>query len=366
MNNMIHDKKELALPLVGLILVASLIALLLYPVVSASPKDLALAVLSLDKGAETPQGKMNIGEEMVENLVSVTNEDMPVVWTDIDSQSALDGAMENGEFYAAITIPSDFTAANVAAMMGQGEPASLKVQINQGKNPAIAQTIEMMLQQVLSANGASVTIEYVNPVSEDMGTGSTALQISYMLTILISIVCSILLFRALRVDKASGVKQRGVLVCIQVIYAAVLSLCIGWFVAFFLSSIAGLAVPFGELMLFAVIASFSLLLLILGFFAWHLAAGALALVTIIVCGLTTALLPYELLPEFWQNWLYPWVPERFVSEGLHQVLYLGSSAINDSSMVLLGIGSLGLALMLCSLAKGKKKAGDVQKAETPS
>ncbi|MGI6104597.1 MAG: YhgE/Pip domain-containing protein [Raoultibacter sp.] len=345
------EKKKLVIPLVVLIVVSCLVALIIYPVVSASPKDISLAVLSLDEGAQAPQGEVNAGEMAVAHITSAAEDDSPVAWTEFDSQKDLDDAFAANEIYAAIVLPADFTSSSMAAQMGLGEQSVPKVIIDQGKNPAIAETIETMLAQMLSEQNMNVEIEYVNQVDEGLGSGIMAQQMSYLLTILITIVCSIVLFVASRPAPHASKKDRVVGILIQLSYAALLSLGIGWFVSFFMTAFAELAIPFVEIMLFIWLASFALMMLFLCFFNLHFALGALALVTIVVCGITTALIPFELLPEFWQSWLYPWIPERFVADGLAQILYRGAEVWNSSSMMLAGIAAGGAALSFLSLLK---------------
>lgn len=92
-------------------------------------------------------------------------------------------------------------------------------------------------------------------------------------------------------------------------------------------------------------------MLFIAFFNWHIALGIIVLAVVVVCGLTAALLPYELLPAFWQDWLYPWVPQRFVADGLRQVLYEGAEAWNNAGATLFGIAVAGTAVSLLSLVK---------------
>lgn len=351
MGHGLQGRKLLVLPFVGMIVVATLIALVVYPVVSASPKDLPLAIVSLDRSVQTPQGTMNIGAKMADTISSAGGDESPIAWTRIDNTQELDERMASNEFYAAIIIPEDFTASSMAAQRGSGVQSPLTVEINQGKNPMIADTVETMLGSMVASNGVAVEIEYYHAVPEGMGAGNIAQQISYMLAMIITIVCSILLFRATKPEKGATRKERAIACVIQIVYAAILAFCIGWFASFFMTSIVGIELSFVETMLFLFLASFGLIMLFIAFFNWHIALGAIVLAVVVVCGLTTALLPYELLPAFWRDWLYPWVPQRFVADGLRQVLYEGAGGWNSAGATLFGIAVAGMAVSLLSLLK---------------
>ena len=69
----------------------------------------------------------------------------------------------------------------------------------------------------------------------------------------------------------------------------------------------------------------------------------------------TGTFPFEALPAFWQDWVYPWAPQRFMSEGIRAILYLDAGAWNAGSLPLLIVGAVG-AMLTCiaALVPGKK------------
>ena len=72
-----------------------------------------------------------------------------------------------------------------------------------------------------------------------------------------------------------------------------------------------------------------------------------------------------MLPDFFVNFIRPWVPIRFASEGLREIFYFGSGFYTGQSFnIILGIGLAGLAMYILSIFKPvrpKKKEAD-QKA----
>ncbi|WP_311080822.1 hypothetical protein [Paenibacillus polymyxa] len=62
--------------------------------------------------------------------------------------------------------------------------------------------------------------------------------------------------------------------------------------------------------------------------------------------------PQEMLPSFFVNFIRPWVPIRFASEGLREIFYFGSGFYTGQSFnTVLGIGIAGLVIFLLSIFK---------------
>lgn len=53
---------------------------------------------------------------------------------------------------------------------------------------------------------------------------------------------------------------------------------------------------------------------------------------ILLLGMTSAYLPFEALPVFWQDWVAPWVPELYMGNGLREVVFAGGSAWNAGTV----------------------------------
>lgn len=108
------QRAKYALPLVAIIAISCLMALMFYPMMNAQIRQLPVVILSLDEGATTAQGEVNVGETMVKKLTDAASasdaDEQPMVWTKVGSQDELDKAFADHDYYAAITIPKDFTA----------------------------------------------------------------------------------------------------------------------------------------------------------------------------------------------------------------------------------------------------------------
>lgn len=77
-------KAKYVVPLLIGIVAACVMSVMFYPMANMEMKGLPFAVLSLDEGVETPQGDMNVGDTLVENITSATaaedGEESPIAW----------------------------------------------------------------------------------------------------------------------------------------------------------------------------------------------------------------------------------------------------------------------------------------------
>ncbi|MCD8199876.1 MAG: hypothetical protein LUD25_02810 [Coriobacteriaceae bacterium] len=86
------------------------------------------------------------------------------------------------------------------------------------------------------------------------------------------------------------------------------------------------------------------MLLYIGAINISMALGAVIMIVFMAFGMMTGNLPYEMLPTFWQDWIYPWAPQHYISEGIRSVIYLGDGAWNRASLPLLIYGLAGIVL----------------------
>lgn len=97
--------------------------------------NIAVAVVNNDKGAELLSQKINAGEQIVSNLKQ--NDQMG--WTFV-SQSEAEKGVENGDYYASVTIPEDFSENLTGIFNGEFTRPEIIYTVNEKKN-AIAPKI---------------------------------------------------------------------------------------------------------------------------------------------------------------------------------------------------------------------------------
>lgn len=103
-------------PVAAAVLAVLISTVLLLPMMKMNPREIPVAVLSLDKGVTVSGEQINAGEALTDALIDSQGEDdSPLVaWTVMDSQEDLDAAMLEGDYYAAIVIPADFSESQAA------------------------------------------------------------------------------------------------------------------------------------------------------------------------------------------------------------------------------------------------------------
>ncbi len=385
-------KKRYALPFVVFLVVASVMSMVVYPMVTAEPRNLPLGILSLDEGVETPQGTVNAGEVIVAQVTETeaSNADgvQAVAWSTYETRKALDEAIANEELYAAIVIPSDFSASQVQAKMAEaqalaaqaaqiaaaqaaaantGTPTSpqeapptlpqneqpttdtpeispLSVIIDEGKNPMAASTVETMLTTMLAQQNLPYTVERINEVNIGGGTLNMAQQFTVIPAFIMTMICSVALYVLTRAPKTTSRRERWSVVGIQ----AALAVCLSWLIGFGTTAIletGGLSIPSLDTGLFLWLASFCLMLLFVGCLDIATPLGAVIILVCFAGGMACGNLPYELLPTFYQDWLYPWVPQHFIGEGVRQIFYTGATVMNPAAASLAWFGVIGAAAL---------------------
>ena len=126
-------KRKFAVPLLVAVIIACVMSVMFYPMANMEMKGLPFAMLSLDEGVEGPQGTVNAGDALIENVTAAADAgdgESPIAWTQVGSQEELDEALENGEFYGALIVPEGFSAGQMAA-----KQAAVQAALGAGPSP---------------------------------------------------------------------------------------------------------------------------------------------------------------------------------------------------------------------------------------
>ena len=345
--------RRYGLPVLVVLLVACIFSLLFYPMTHMHPRGLQFAVLSLDEGMSTPAGDVNAGDGVVEAMVGQSDDpDATITWTPVDSQEALDAALADNEYYGAVIIPADFTARQAAAQTtGEGQP-SLQVRLDNAKSPLVTNLMRTQIASVFEQMGVGTDIEVIHAGPSTAATNmiGTMLsqQLSVMPTVLFSLICSALLSLLVVPVRGLGRASRLPALGKQLGGIAVLSLLVGAVVWCMLRLIADVDVSAAALG-FLWMSAAALMLVFTSAFDIHPALGALVAIGVFALGTSCGILPLEVLPAFWQDWVYGWVPQRFIGEGMRQIVYMGTGVWNRAGLPLVLTGCAGLVLAALSM-----------------
>lgn len=352
------------LPALVVVLMGCVMALMFYPIIHMSPKDLTFAVLSLDEGATTPQGAVNAGATLAQQLVNAptpAGATSPIKWHLVQTQAELDKAIANNEYYGALTIPAGFTQAQALAQAGQGEPPRVAVVLDNAKSPLMATQLQASMGALFGQLGIGADVSVIHGAAAAPSASPLAGMMSQQLgvtpLIIMSLLGSILLFNIFPKKRAGSTEERFGVLGRQLAYAAVVSLLAGLTSVVLLNGLVGAGAPFWTTTVFLWFACFCVMALFLGAFNVALPVGGLAVLGVLSFGMMTSVLTAEVLPAFWANWIYPWVPQPAVAGGLRDILYMGAGLMPRGSGSLLILGVIGLALLaVAGIIPNRKRA----------
>ena len=425
-------------PLIAIVAVSCLMALMFYPMMNANIKEVPVAILSLDEGAQTAQGTTNIGGTLVDKMTSASSdskdsdETQAISWHKVDNRQQLDEGFDNHEYYAAIVIPKDFTAkqvaikqaeakasiesaAKLAQIMSQaqtqaqsqgltGDAAQTFVQaamqkalaeqqaasgtsagadasasaadskdaptveltIDNAKSPMLANLLKQSLSAMLEKTGATVKTTTLNegdvktnsslPTATMMGQ-NVLIMPTYMLSMVVALLCVMTIGR----KSYDSRTQRWSVFGVQLGAGLVWSLCVALGVDCIFAML-GSGWLSGSMVLFLWLASFALMTVFMGLMNISRPLGVVCAVLGLGLGMTSGLFPYELLPDFWRDWIYGWAPQRFIGDGVRAVLYRGEGWWNAGSEPMLIILCIGLVVFVCAgllpIGRHAAKVGD--------
>ena len=326
-----------------------------------------------------------------------------LLWSVLESEESAESAFANHNYYALIVIPKDFIlsqigsrldafmenaseAASTGGLQSAGslqenaqfmgviaqlkqqaaevEDGSLKVFIDNAKSPLIATQLNSVMNTLFTQKGISAEISVENDGGYEVDVSSPMSSIISQQLVIIpavigGLICAILISRVFRIDNLSKTKETAQTIGKQLVVALICSLLVALCAWVLVSAICGIELPFTNSILFVWLSTFCFIVLLLGFLDIALPLGVLVAITILVLGNMLGVLPYEVLQPFWQDFVYPWVPQRFFGDGVRAVMYLGEGAINSATVPLLIAGGIGVLLMLIKLGiSGKSKTSE--------
>lgn len=343
------------LPVLVVVIVALGMSVLFYPLLRMSPKDLPFAVLSLDDGATTPQGTVNAGAVLAQQLVNAAGAGTagPIKWYPVLTAGELAAAVERNEYYGALTIPADFTQAQAAAQAGEGGLPRVEVMLDNARSPLMTTQLQPVMAAMFGQLGIAADVRVVHAGTASSASaspiaGMMSQQVGITPLVIMSLLGALLLTRIFPKAGAQARGQRFRVFADQLAYAVGLSLVAALASVWLLNGLVGAGAPFLTTTVFLWFASFCILSLFLGAFDLAVPVGGIAVIGVVLCGMMTAVLTPEVVPQFWALWIFPWVPQPAIATGLRDILFMGAGLMPRGSGGLLTLGLVGLALMFAA------------------
>ena len=138
-------KRIFAAPFIVVIVIGCIFCLVIAPITKLDPRDLPFAIVSQDEGITTPAGSINVGDMIVEKIISDENdESSTIAWTKLNADSDVEDVMKSGDYFAAIVIPKDFSQKMMAARAGAAGVAGATAAAVPNAAPVVIATPESL------------------------------------------------------------------------------------------------------------------------------------------------------------------------------------------------------------------------------
>lgn len=364
---------------IAVILIIALFSVNLFAQGDPQVKNLPVALIINDEGAHvdtvtdavTKMGKGIDGKE-------------PTMDFTIEKEEDIEALFDDKKYYAALVIPEGYNAA-VENALENNEAASLGLYLNQGFNmtgsnyakTALTALVNQVSQsystsliteigdEKIDAASASVVVSPIilkekifNPITASTANGSapTLMAVPAWVGALIGGFIVFLALSNILKSEMLTRKQALRLMGGQVLFGLIIALFSG-FTVVTLASIAGINMPsFWLVGFFISFAAFCFYLLVSAITAWIGKPAITLFMVVMLLGMGVLMTPQEMLPAFFVDFIRPWVPIRFASEGLREIFYFDSGFYTGASFnTILGIGIAGLIILALSIFKPLRK-----------
>ena len=358
-------------------------SLTLFPTVQPQPKNLPIAIVNEDQGVEIPnQPKMNMGQTIVDNMKN--SEIRGRTGSEVGrskNKEAVQKGLNNKEYYAALVIPKEFSAKQASLRTPQPSSPEIEIYINQGMNTAASTMAGQILQAIvdnmnntvrtqilegLKAKGATVTtdqaeklvtpivknVKNVNEVGKNSANGNSPISLFQPLWIA-SLASAAIIFIAISKMPVSSRKENFLLKVKQIVTGAIATLVIGFGLTWIADGMVGLNISnFTDTALFLSITSFSFFLMISAVLSLVGLKGIGLFALLLFFGAPLLSLAPEMLSPFYQDWVYSWLPMKFMIEGLREIFFFGKGlSWNTPVTVLVWIGIVSMVTILATALK---------------
>lgn len=355
----------------GVAFIAVLVLLLVFvstqiPGAHSTPNKLPVGLVVADQG---PMGQIFV--EMIQKTTEETG-NKTFEWVLLNSEEEMNEQFENQGLYGALLIPNDFSQKYATFQTAEPSAAELKIYINKGKNANVATVVTQALTTMVSNMNANVSTQlfekieqanipltvlqakvFATPISSEMvivhetGKLSNATLSFFQPIWIASIVSAILLWFAGRNRQFTSVAEQLKFRGLQALTAIVLGLFTGYLLTWYTTWMLDFEfASFNSVALFLAIVCAAFILLILAVTSWIGFAGVPIFVLLMFFGLPLLQLVPEMMPSFYADWIYPWLPFRFMADGLREILFFSGETWNTGAITLCWFAVVSIIILL--------------------
>ncbi|MED4228945.1 YhgE/Pip domain-containing protein [Neobacillus cucumis] len=383
---MFKNKLFLVSPIIAFAVIF-IFSLTLFPSVQPQPKNLPIAIVNEDQGVQIPNQLMiNMGQTIVEmiqkNSKTSIDKDPAVKWVEVKTAEEVQKGMDNQKYYAALVIPKDFSAKQQASLRTLApDSPEVQIYINQGMNTAASSVAGQVLNGVVDSmnnnvrtqlfqgfekQGATLTakqaaslampitkkVTNVNEIGTNSANGNSPVSLFQPLWIG-SLASAAIIFLAVSKLTITNRKEYLTAKIAQILMGAIVALVVGFGLTWLAGDMVELHIPqFTNTALFLSVTSFSFFLMISAVLSW-LGFRSIALFALLLFfGAPLLSMAPEMMTPFYRDWIYSWLPMRFMIQGLRELFFFGKELTWSSSVsTLVWIGVVSIVFLLASALK---------------
>ncbi|ETI69063.1 YhgE/Pip domain-containing protein [Neobacillus vireti] len=382
---MFKNKLLIVSPIIALAVIF-IFSLTLFPSVQPQPKNLPIAIVNEDVGVEIPnQPKMNMGQtilDMIQKNSKTTIDQNPAVkWVVVKSSEEVQKGLDNQEYYAALVIPKDFSARQASLRTPTPSSPEVEIYINQGMNMAASTAAGQILNGIIDNMnntirtqildgfenlGATLTVKQaaglatpitkkvtnVNEIGTNSANGNSPISLFQPLWIA-SLASAAIIFIAVSKLSITNRKENLIAKIGQLVMGAIVALVVGFGLPWLADGMIGLHIPhYMDTALFLSITSFSFFLMISAVFSLLGIRSIAVFALMLFFGAPLLAMAPEMMSPFYRDWVYSWLPMRFMIQGLRELFFFGKGLTWSSPLsTLVWIGVVSMVIVLASALK---------------
>lgn len=385
---LIKQKLVWVLPLI-VAAVIFVFSLAMIPTINPTPVRLPIALVSEDQGVTLPNGTAtNMGETLTgmikQQTSSKASADGPAIeWVHVNTEKEAMSGLDEQKYYAALVVPADFSQNQATLLTEKPVQPQLRIYVNQGMSASASTMAGQVLNQIVDTMNAKiradllaaagkqsgkVTVQQASvlaaPIAKDVKnvhetgthTANGNAPVSLFQPIWMGSILGGVMFY-LVISKLNFAYRRSLLAArvVQTVAGAVLALIAGFGLTWFAGS-WGLHIPDGTATaIFLSLCYFAFFLMISAVLSWAGLKSMVLFVLLLFFGAPLLSLPAEMMGSFYRDYVFPWLPMRFMVEGLREMFFFGRGLDwNHSTAVLTGIAAVSLVVLLGSALKARQ------------
>ncbi|WP_125482401.1 hypothetical protein [Actinobaculum sp. 313] len=225
--------------------------------------------------------------------------------------------------------------------------------IDNAKSPLVATQMSASIPSLFGEQGIEAQVQVLHAGASTANTNPLlSQQLAVMPLVMLSLVASVIVAFIVAPVKGTVGAERRRQVAVQLATLLVTSAVIGLTVWVIVTAVGGFSLSAAGIVFFW-LASAAIMTLLVGAFDILVLLGVLVALCIFALGMPCGALPVEMMPSFWQSWVYPWAPQHFIGNGLRDIAYMGAGAWPLGATQLAVICCVGLALLAAAAFMGR-------------